>query len=64
MKQIAQTPDQNRKADGSAVYWLAVVLVVTGLLNVTPAIPGWDELWRYVTGIPNLKVRRFPTEWL
>ena len=64
MKQIAQTPDQNRKADGSAVYWLAVVLVATGLLNVTPAIPGWDELWRYVTGIPNLKVRRFPTEWL
>ncbi len=46
------------------VYWLGLLLVLAGLLNVTPAIPGWDELWRSVTGVDFFKVRRFPTEWL
>jgi TRAP transporter 4TM/12TM fusion protein len=46
------------------VYWLGLVLIVVGLLNVTPSIPGWDELWRSITGIDNFKIRRFPTEWL
>ena len=64
MKQISQTSDQNRKGGGPVVYWLAVVLVMIGLLNVTPAIPGWDDLWRSVTGVPYFKIRRFPTEWL
>ena len=64
MKQISQTSDQNRKGGGPVVYWLAVALVMIGLLNVTPAIPGWDDLWRSVTGVPYFKIRRFPTEWL
>jgi len=64
MKQISQTSDQNRKAGGPVVYWLSVALVIVGLMNVTPAIPGWDDLWRSVTGVPYFKVRRFPTEWL
>jgi TRAP transporter 4TM/12TM fusion protein len=46
------------------VYWLGLLLVVVGLLNVTPSIPGWDQLWRSVTGIEYFKIRRFPTEWL
>ena len=45
-------------------YWLGLFLVVVGLLNVTPAIPGWDELWRFLTGAEFFKIRRFPTEWL
>ena len=64
MKQISQTSDQNRKAGGPVVYWLSVALVIVGLMNVTPAIPGWDDLWRSVTGVPYFKIRRFPTEWL
>jgi TRAP transporter 4TM/12TM fusion protein len=64
MKQISQTSDQKRKGGGPVVYWLAVALVMIGLLNVTPAIPGWDDLWRSVTGVPYFKIRRFPTEWL
>ena len=60
--------DQPQKAPGAPVerlvYWLGLLLVLLGLLNVTPAIPGWDELWRSVTGIGFFKVRRFPTEWL
>lgn len=46
------------------VYWLGLLLVVVGLLNVTPAIPGWDDMWRVITGYDNFKIRRFPTEWL
>ncbi len=33
-------------------------------MNVTPAIPGWDDMWRSITGVDNFKIRRFPTEWL
>ena len=46
------------------VYWLGLLLVFLGLLNVTPAIPGWDELWRAMTGVEFFRIRRFPTEWL
>ena len=60
--------DQPQEAPGAPVdrlvYWLGLLLVLLGLMNVTPAIPGWDELWRSVTGIEFFKVRRFPTEWL
>jgi len=46
------------------IYWLGLLLVIIGLLNVTPSIPGWDEFGRSITGIEFFKVRRFPTEWL
>jgi len=55
---------RNSGAVDDLVYWLGLLLVVVGLLNVTPSIPGWDELWRSLTGIDNFKIRRFPTEWL
>ncbi len=45
------------------VYWLALTLVIVGLINVMPSVPGWDEGWRAVTGFDWLKVRRFPIEW-
>ena len=58
----------SEKANGvkrsSVVYWLAISLVIVGLLNVTPAIPGWDGLWKTATGLDFFKIRRFPTEWL
>ncbi|MEM9604330.1 MAG: C4-dicarboxylate ABC transporter, partial [Pseudomonadota bacterium] len=62
-------PAQHAKLTSSGpvddlVYWLGLGLVVVGLLNVTPAIPGWDELWKSITGNSGFKVRRFPTEWL
>ena len=46
------------------VYALALLLVLLGLVNVTPAIPGWDDLWKNLTGNEFFKVRRFSTEWL
>ena len=45
------------------VYVLALIFVVAGILNSTPLIPGWDELWRGLTGWDDLKTRSFPTEW-
>ena len=45
------------------VYWLGLLFVVIGLINVTPAIPGWDDFWKYLTGNDFFRVRRFPTEW-
>ena len=46
------------------IYSLALLLVLVGLINVTPSIPGWDELWKNITGSDFFRVRRFPTEWL
>jgi len=45
------------------VYFLALVFVIIGVVNSTPLIPGWDELWRGITGIEKLKTRSFSTEW-
>ena len=52
------------QSPGRMVFWCALVLVIVGLLNVTPAIPGWDQLWKSVTGYDGFKIRRFHTEWL
>ncbi len=63
-----QNQDQSQKDERSGVdrlvYWLGLLLVIVGLMNVTPAIPGWDQLWRSMTGVEFFKIRRFPTEWL
>lgn len=45
------------------LYVLALVFVVMGVVNSTPLIPGWDEMWRTITGVENLKTRSFKTEW-
>ena len=64
-KPVSVAPAKHTKsATDRFIYWLGLLLVLVGLLNVTPAIPGWDNLARSVTGIEFLKVRRFPTEWL
>ena len=46
-----------------ALYILALVFVFIGLINSTPLIPGWDDLWRGLTGVEKLKTRQFSTEW-
>ena len=61
---LAQPQSEAKTFPDHLVYWLGLSLVIVGLLNVTPSIPGWDEMWRAVTGVEGLKVRRFDTEWL
>ena len=46
-----------------AVYILALIFIFIGLINSTPLIPGWDALWRGITGVDDLKTRSFSTEW-
>lgn len=45
-----------------AVYVLGFVLILAGMVNSTPSIPGWDDFWRGLVGNPDLAVRRFPYE--
>ena len=45
------------------VYAMALLFMLLGVLNSMPTIPGWDDMWRGVTGIEKLKVRSFATEW-
>ena len=62
-KAIQNNPKGNPPID-RLVYLLALLLVIVGLVNVTPTIPGWDGLWQGLSGNKFFKVRRFPTEWL
>ena len=45
------------------VYWLAVFLVVLGMINAMPGIPGLDELASSLAGNPNFIIRKFPFEY-
>jgi TRAP transporter 4TM/12TM fusion protein len=45
------------------VFVLALVLVLVGMVNSTPSIPGWDSFWRDILNAPDLSVRRFPHEY-
>ena len=57
-KQVATSIIPNKM-----VYILALTFVVIGIVNSTPVIPGWDEMWQKITGIEKLKTRAFATEW-
>ena len=45
------------------LYWLSVAMVLIGLLNSTPGIPGYDALIADVTGVDGAQLRKFPFEW-
>jgi TRAP transporter 4TM/12TM fusion protein len=59
---VDTNPPSPTPVQGVAVYVLALVLVVAGMVNSTPSIPGWDDLWREALNAPDLRVRRFPYE--
>ena len=45
------------------VYWLTVAMVIIGLINMTPGIPGYDDLAESLLGIKGATFRKFPFEW-
>ena len=61
--------DTQNRNDGDTVfpnrtvYLLALVFVAFGVVNSTPVIPGWEEMWRGITGVDDLRTRSFATEW-
>ncbi len=46
-----------------AVYWLAVALVIIGMVNAMPGIPGFDQWIKDVSGDPYFSIRKFPFEY-
>ena len=63
---MTEAPKQETRAalfPNKAVYFLALIFVAAGIINSMPLIPGWDELWRGLTGYQGLKTRSFSTEW-
>ncbi len=59
-----RAPDDGRKGAGErVVYWLALGLVLVGLTNAMPGIPGLDDWVRDVTGDPWFNIRKFPFEY-
>ena len=57
-------PDNHSPRLGSykLIYCLALFLVLLGMVNSTPSIPGWDQFWRTLLDMPDLAVRRFSYE--
>lgn len=62
---MAQADSQSERSapPQRALYICALIFVFIGIVNSTPAIPGWTDLWRNITGVETLKVRAFATEW-
>jgi len=45
------------------VYWLALLLVIVGLLNAMPGIPGVDDFFTGLFGFANFTIRKYPYEY-
>ncbi|MEM8750159.1 MAG: TRAP transporter fused permease subunit [Pseudomonadota bacterium] len=48
---------------GTLVYWLALLLVIVGMLNSMPGIPGIDDLAVSLTGWKDFVIRKYPYEY-
>ena len=62
------TGEMDKKAERQSLslrvlYWLAVAMVIVGLFNSTPGIPGYDNLVASITGQSGWKLRKFSFEW-
>jgi TRAP transporter 4TM/12TM fusion protein len=45
------------------LYVLGVLMVLLGLINATPGIPGYDDLAAKLTGVSGFQFRKFSFEW-
>jgi hypothetical protein len=63
MTENSQTPTAEPDVGLKLVYWLTVAMVIIGLINMTPGIPGYDDLAESLTGIQGATFRKFPFEW-
>lgn len=52
-----------RPRTASVLYALSVVIVIVGLFNAIPGIPGLDDTVRGISGLDWFAIRKFPTEW-
>jgi TRAP transporter 4TM/12TM fusion protein len=63
MSDTSDQPASNTLFPNRAVYIIALIFVAMGVINSMPVIPGWDQMWQSLTGVENLKTRKFSTEW-
>ena len=58
-----QTEELSKSLGIKCLYFLSIVMVLLGLINSTPGIPGYDDLVAQITGREGATFRRFPFEW-
>jgi hypothetical protein len=58
-----QTEELSKSLGIKCLYFLSIVMVLLGLINATPGIPGYDDLVAQITGRDGATFRRFPFEW-
>ena len=63
MSDASDTPPEPGKLAGTIIYVMALVMVLVGIVNSMPAIPGLDEAIHAILGTDKIAVRRFPPEW-
>ncbi len=63
MSEAPPEPQPPRGLSGQLLFWLSLLLVIIGLVNSTPGIPGYDDLVAAVWGENGARLRKFPTEW-
>ncbi len=61
--QSASSGFVTRDVGEKLVYWLALILVIVGLANSMPGIPGLDEAVVSLTGWKDFVVRKYPYEY-
>lgn len=59
----ASLPQDGRALGERLLYWLAFGLVVVGLINSMPGIPGLDTWAKDLAGRPGFSIRKFPYEY-
>jgi len=63
MSDGASSTHEQRDLALTLVYWLALALVVVGMLNSMPGIPGMDAAAVTLTGWKEFVVRKYPYEY-
>ncbi len=59
---MKDTDDVTRRR-WTLLYALSLLLVIIGMINAMPGVPGLQNALRSLTGIESLAVNRFPTEY-
>ena len=63
---MSEASTEQQRARGFSrqlLFVLSLLLVIIGLFNSTPGIPGYDSLAAAIWGESGVRFRKFPTEW-
>ena len=63
MSEEPNTPTAPADLGQKIVYWLALLLVIVGLLNAMPGIPGVDSAFEGFLGFKDFTIRKYPYEF-